>query len=87
MQALGSCQFLLGVLGNQAAAPQHLMVPGIFTRVPSTATHLQDEEAKEWCEVELAKQWGQDATVDLQVGLSDLWGARAGRQAGRQGNR
>jgi len=36
-------------------------------------SHLQDEEAKEWCEVQLAEQGGQDAAVDLEVGLSDLW--------------
>lgn len=35
-------------------------------------TYLQDEESEEWCEVQLAKQWGQDATVDLKVRLSDL---------------
>jgi hypothetical protein len=37
-------------------------------------TNLQDEEAKEWCEVQLAEQWRQDATVDLKVRLSDLQG-------------
>ena len=42
---------------------------------------LQDEEAKEGREVQLAKQGWQDAAVDLQVRLRDL---HARTQAGRQ---
>ncbi len=34
--------------------------------------YLQDEEAKQGCEVQLAKQGRQDAPVDLQVWLRDL---------------
>jgi hypothetical protein len=44
--------------------------------LPLPLSHLQDEEAEEWCEVQLAKQRGQNATVDLQVWLSDLHSSR-----------
>jgi hypothetical protein len=38
----------------------------------AAGSHLQDEEAKERGEVQLAKKRWQDAAVDLQVRLGDL---------------
>lgn len=44
---------------------------------------LQDEEAQQRREVQLAKQGRQDAAVDLQVRLRDLmWGGRRGGGVG-----